>query len=119
MKLFPLLPLAAALFTACQPEKPADSPAAETPPPTETSPPAETSPTGETPAPDPAKPDPAKPESLVGLSLDAGQNAADAAAIPHRVIEIDGQAQPVTRDFRPERLNFAVANGIITAVTTG
>lgn len=131
MKLCQLLPLAAALITSCQPEKPATPPAAETPPPAETLPPAEpsppaetspptkTSPTAETPAPDPAKPYPAKPESLVGLSLDAAQNAADAAAIPHRVIEIDGQPQPVTRDFRPNRLNFTVANGIVTAVTTG
>lgn len=97
-----LLPcLIAALFTACKPEKPVARPVAETP------------------APAAPAPDPANPQSFVGLTLEAAQKAADAAAVPHRVIEIDGQPQPATRDFRPDRLNFAVQNGTITAVTKG
>lgn len=60
-----------------------------------------------------------KPESLVGQSLEKVQAACVAAEVPHRVIEVDGESGPVTMDFRPERLNFKVKAGIVTAVTTG
>jgi hypothetical protein len=86
--------------------------------PKEAVPPAAEAPAAEAPAPA-EKPDPAQPNSFIGLTLEAAQAAADAAAVAHRVIEIDGEAQPSTSDFRPERLNFAVKNGIITAVTKG
>ena len=38
---------------------------------------------------------------------------------PHRVIEMDGEPRPVTKDFRPERLNFKVEAGVVIAVTKG
>lgn len=60
-----------------------------------------------------------KPETLVGHPLKDVQAACDAAEIRHRVIEIDGEPQPATRDYRPERLNFAVKKGVVTAVTKG
>lgn len=60
-----------------------------------------------------------KPESLVGQPLEKVQAACVAAEVPHRVIEVDGESRPVTMDFRPERLNFKVKAGIVTAVTTG
>ena len=63
--------------------------------------------------------DVSKPESLVGQSLDQVQAACDAREIPHRVVELDGEPRPATMDYRPERLNFKVKDGLITAVTNG
>ena len=63
--------------------------------------------------------DVSKPESLVGQSLDQVQAACDARVIPHRVVELDGEPRPATKDYRPERLNFRVKDGLITAVTNG
>lgn len=60
-----------------------------------------------------------KPESLVGKPLDKVKAACDSAEIPNRVIELDGEGLPATMDYRPERLNFAVKDGIIIRVTTG
>jgi hypothetical protein len=66
-----------------------------------------------------ARIDVTKPETLIGLPLEKVQAACDAAEVSHRVVEVDGVGRPVTRDYRPERLNFKVANGKITAVTKG
>lgn len=74
------------------------------------------------PAPEaPAEPatDVLKPDSLVGMPLEKVQAACDAAEVVHRVVEIDGEAQITTKDYRPERLNFAVEKGVVTRVTKG
>ncbi len=67
----------------------------------------------------PAPIDTSKPETLVGLTLEKAEAACDAAELKHRVIEINGEPQVATKDYRPERLNFAVKDGIIIAVTKG
>ena len=59
------------------------------------------------------------PESFVGLELKAAQEKADKADLPHRVVHQDGKDFPVTRDYRPERLNFTVEKGIVTKVSNG
>jgi len=59
------------------------------------------------------------PESFVGLELKAAQEKADKADLPHRVVREDGKDFPVTRDYRPERLNFTVEKGIVTKVSNG
>jgi hypothetical protein len=64
-------------------------------------------------------PDPANPESFIGVPLALAQAAADEAEIPHRVVEVDGEPLPRTKDHRPERLNFTVVDGRITAVIKG
>lgn len=73
-------------------------------------------------APEPEKSaaiDVSKPESLIGLPVKDVQAACKAAGVPCRVVEIDGKPLPVTKDFRPDRLNFKVAGGKITSVTKG
>lgn len=78
----------------------------------------------------PAKPAPSAPqpeatidvtkiESMIGQPLEKAQAACDAAEVPHRVIEVDGESRPVTMDYRPERLNFKVKAGVVIAVTNG
>lgn len=66
-----------------------------------------------------AKIDVKKIETLIGQPLEKVQAACDAAEVRHRVVEVDGVGRPVTRDYRPERLNFKVAEGKIIAVTKG
>ncbi|MBK1882325.1 hypothetical protein JIN85_07860 [Luteolibacter pohnpeiensis] len=59
------------------------------------------------------------PESYVGLRLEEAEKIADQAGLRHRVISIDGEEKMVTQDFIPDRLNFTVENGIVTAVKNG
>ncbi len=59
------------------------------------------------------------PDSFVGLTLEAASERAEKADLPHRVVKKDGESLPVTRDYRPERLNFVVEKGLVTKVTNG
>jgi hypothetical protein len=76
-------------------------------------------PSPETPAAQTSEPEASKPQTLIGVPLEKAQKIATAAAISHRVVEIDGESQPVTRDFRPDRLNFIVEKGVVKGVTNG
>ncbi|MGC4015875.1 MAG: hypothetical protein QM755_15330 [Luteolibacter sp.] len=69
----------------------------------------------------PAKPlpDVSTPATLIGLPLKEAEDLADQAKVPHRVISLDGQSRPATMDYRPERLNFTVVKGVVTAVKKG
>ena len=78
----------------------------------------------------PAPPAPAQPPKkvssnpgdaspYVGMSVHEASSRADKAGIRWRIVEEDGQSRPVTKDFRPDRLNFAVAAGKIIRVTKG
>lgn len=62
-----------------------------------------------------------KPEAaqFVGMKLKDAQTLADQHKIPHRVVSVDGEGMMVTSDYRPERLNFTVVAGKVTAVTKG
>ena len=63
--------------------------------------------------------DVSKPETLVGLPHADVKAACDAAGVRNRVIELDGKPQPASRDYRPDRLNFKVKEGKVTAVSKG
>ena len=67
--------------------------------------------------PDPA--DPADANSYIGMTLADGSARAEKAGIRWRVVEEDGQARPVTKDYRPDRLNFVVEKGKIIRVNKG
>lgn len=88
-------------FSACQPKHSPDTDTVETE--------AEKQPTAAVPTPD----------SFVGLTAEAAAEKAEKADLPHRVIRKDGEDLPVTRDYRPERLNFTIEKGIVTAVSNG
>ena len=55
----------------------------------------------------------------VGLSKERAIARARAQGSAWRVVGEDGQAGAVTGDYRPERLNFTVEDGIVVGVTTG
>jgi len=58
-------------------------------------------------------------EAYVGLEEVAAGEAADAAGVPWRVIERDGEGLAATQDYNAERLNFAVEDGVVVSVTNG
>ena len=60
-----------------------------------------------------------KTETMIGQPLEKVQAACDAAEVRHRVIEVDGEPRMVTKDHRPDRLNFKVKAGLVTEVTKG
>ena len=60
-----------------------------------------------------------EPKDFVGLTHEVAQKLADQHKIRHRVVMLDGKSLPVTRDYRPERLNFTVNKGMVTKVTNG
>jgi hypothetical protein len=110
------LPLIAGLaglvlaLSACQPDQKAPAAEKESP----------STPAGPEKGTPPAKPDdPADAASYVGMTLEAAKARAEKAGIPSRVVEENGQSNPVTMDHRPERLNFAVKDGKIIRVTKG
>ena len=95
-----LILLTLLVATACQPKHSPD------PPPPGS---AETQPSAAVPTPD----------SFVGMTLEEANAKAEKADLPHRVVKNDGEDYPVTRDYRPERLNFTVEKGVVTKVTNG
>lgn len=68
-----------------------------------------------------ARPDPKAGDlqSFVGLTEAAAITAAERLELPHRIVERDGEKFRVTRDFKVNRLNFVIQNGIVTRVTSG
>ena len=63
--------------------------------------------------------DPSKPASYLGLDEAAAGQMADKAGLKWRIIEVDGESRPVTMDYQPERLNFAIKGGKVIRVTQG
>jgi len=69
----------------------------------------------------PAKPGPTAddPNSFIGLTEMEAVEAATRLELPNRIVERDGKNFPVTRDYRPNRLNFVIEKGLVTRVSTG
>jgi hypothetical protein len=53
----------------------------------------------------------------VGLTTAQAEEKAEIENTPFRVIEIDGEPQPTTRDIRDGRINAVVESGIVTKYT--
>ena len=58
-------------------------------------------------------------ESLVGLNKTAALFACECANVECRLVCEDGMYYVVTRDFRVNRLNLSVENGLVIKVTCG
>ncbi len=57
--------------------------------------------------------------TYVGLSKDDAIAAAEEAGVPWRIEREDGEDFALTMDYRPDRVNFSVEDGVITAVRAG
>jgi hypothetical protein len=62
---------------------------------------------------------PESDKDFVGLEEKAGAALAEKRTLGFRVVSVDGQLQPTTRDFRPDRINAELEMGIIVKVTRG
>ena len=68
----------------------------------------------------PEEPDQAELDATyVGLSKDDAIAAAEEAGVPWRIEREDGEDFALTMDYRPDRVNFSVEDGVITAVRAG
>jgi hypothetical protein len=56
---------------------------------------------------------------FLGLTEREGADRAGAEGLSPRVISVDGRPRPATKDYRPDRINFEIVDGRITAVTRG
>jgi hypothetical protein len=57
--------------------------------------------------------------TYVGLTKDEAIAAAEEAGVPWRIEREDGEEFALTMDYRPDRVNFSVEEGVITAVRAG
>lgn len=58
-------------------------------------------------------------DDFVGLTEDEATSIVEENLLTARTVRVDDEFFPVTEDFRPERLNFEVDDGIITSVGLG
>ena len=58
-------------------------------------------------------------QSFIGLTEVAGVALAERRALKHRTVSIDGRALPATRDYRQDRVNFEIEQGLIVRVSRG
>ena len=62
---------------------------------------------------------PATDADFVGLTESEGAALAKERSLIHRIVSVDGQPRPATRDYRPERVNFDLVQGRIVKVSRG
>ena len=55
---------------------------------------------------------------VLGRSADEAERLAEDNGCHLRVVERDGQSQPVTKDLRFDRINVAVRDGVVTRVAS-
>lgn len=57
----------------------------------------------------------ATPEDLIGMTTAKATTYAAEHDLLFRIVEIDGEPQPTTKDYRPGRINAAVENGVVVS----
>lgn len=60
-----------------------------------------------------------KDADFVGLPEKDGAALAEKRGLRHRVVSVDGQLRPTTRDYRKDRVNFELEGGKIVKVSRG
>lgn len=56
---------------------------------------------------------------FIGMTAPGAGRLAESRGLRHRIISVDGSLRPVTRDFRPDRVNFTVENKKVTETSRG
>ena len=83
-----------------------------------------TPPAGTTPAPE-APPAPEKGENapsddaFIGRTAEAAAALAKERQLTSRILSVDGQPRPATKDYRPDRVNFEIEAGTVVKVSRG
>ncbi len=58
-------------------------------------------------------------EAVIGMTVDQATTWATDHNYTVRVVEVDGQGQPVTMDYRSDRINLVINNGVVTSAKMG
>lgn len=58
-------------------------------------------------------------KEFVGLTEAAGTSLAKSLGLTPRVVSVDGEQRPTTRDYRLDRVNFELEGGKVVRVTRG
>ena len=58
-------------------------------------------------------------DKVVGLTAAEAEKALSEAGLIYRVISEDGQPNPVTMDFRVDRVNVVLVDGKVVSATVG
>jgi hypothetical protein len=73
-----------------------------------------------TPPPPVSKGEPAAGDDrFTGLLLEAAESLAKERGLVPRVVSVDGQPRPATKDYRPDRVNFEVEQGRVVRTSRG
>jgi hypothetical protein len=54
-------------------------------------------------------------EAVIGMTVEQATTWAADHHYTVRVVEIDGQGQPVTMDYRTDRINLVINNGVVAS----
>jgi hypothetical protein len=60
-----------------------------------------------------------KDADFVGLPEKEGAALAEERGLKHRIVSVDGQLRPTTRDYRTDRVNFELEGGKIVKISRG
>lgn len=61
----------------------------------------------------------ASDEAFIGRTADAAAALAKEQGLLSRVVSVDGQLRPTTKDLRPNRVNFEIEKGRVVKVSRG
>lgn len=56
-------------------------------------------------------------DAIIGMTRAEAEAYADANNVPFRIGSVDGEARPVTMDYRPGRITASIKGGIVTSYT--
>lgn len=58
-------------------------------------------------------------DAFIGQAVDAAAALAKERKLISRIISVDGQPRPATKDYRPDRVNFEIEQGKVVKVSRG
>lgn len=61
----------------------------------------------------------ASDDAFIGQTSDAAAALAKERKLTSRIISVDGQPRPATKDYRPDRVNFEIEQGKVVKVSRG
>ena len=61
----------------------------------------------------------ASDEAFIGRTAEAAAARAKEQGLLSRVVSVDGQLRPKTKDYRPNRVNFEIERGKVVRVSRG
>jgi hypothetical protein len=58
-------------------------------------------------------------EAFIGRTAEAAAALAKEQGLLSRIVSVDGQLRPTTKDYRPNRVNFEIEKGKVVKVSRG